>query len=320
MPRNLLQFAASMSRSPSDLALARDEQLRREREALEWKTKALKRKEPKRRACSRCGDPLPKYKQRLCLVCRLPVMPIRVVDCVVCRRKFVAHGVGVNMAVTCSAACRTEMKAAKGRHKRRIRDGIVAATASDVTPGQEAEMRRRVRRCPMTGCGVWMTSKPGLPNSKHLDHILPINQGGTHTHGNVRIICATCNVRRPKDGSDYIGPLTLWAEDPAPVARGGTCRAGLHPRTTGRCKPCREAYEAKRYQPKQIRCQCGALFSGRGNQFMCGDCIDAAARNAARLHASGLTWSQVAAKVGYSTAEGARYAAKRIGYSATRAS
>lgn len=68
-------------------------------------------------------------------------------------------------------------------------------------------------------CGVYMTNKPNRPNSKHLDHIVPLNQGGTHTHGNVRIICADCNLRRPKDGSDYTGQITLWAQGAIPVSR-----------------------------------------------------------------------------------------------------
>lgn len=63
----------------------------------------------------------------------------------------------------------------------------------------------------MTGCGVRMTDVPYLVNSKELDHIVPINVGGTYTIGNVRIICRQCNQQRPKDGSDYTGPVTLWA-------------------------------------------------------------------------------------------------------------
>jgi 5-methylcytosine-specific restriction endonuclease McrA len=56
-----------------------------------------------------------------------------------------------------------------------------------------------------------MSDKPQLPNSKELDHIVPLGVGGTHTVGNVRIICRDCNLRRPKDGSDYVGPIALWA-------------------------------------------------------------------------------------------------------------
>lgn len=197
-------------------------------------------------------------------------------------------------------------------------------------------MRRRTRKCPL--CGVWMTGKPNQPNSKHLDHILPRNQGGTHTHGNVRIICALCNLTRPKDGSDYTGPLTLWAQGEIPVSRPdrrrlprvvnrATCRKGIHPWTpeniitlrngTRRCRPCRIATEQRRGKcgPLQ-RCRCGVEFPAAGRTFMCPACIEATAKRAAELHASGLSWSEVAIKVGYGShnGEGARYAAKRIGY------
>jgi 5-methylcytosine-specific restriction endonuclease McrA len=58
-----------------------------------------------------------------------------------------------------------------------------------------------------------MTDESNQPNSKHLDHIIPVVMGGTHTMGNVRIICRTCNLSRPKDGSDLDGHQpTLWAQ------------------------------------------------------------------------------------------------------------
>jgi hypothetical protein len=65
----------------------------------------------------------------------------------------------------------------------------------------------------MTGCGIELTDIPFLLNSKELDHIIPLNIGGTHTIGNVRIICRKCNSSRPKDGSDYFGQLSLWCDN-----------------------------------------------------------------------------------------------------------
>lgn len=91
-------------------------------------------------------------------------------------------------------------------HRRRIQ---YRAEFDEVTAEFERHLRARTRRCPL--CKVSMTSKPYLPNSKELDHIMPRNIGGTHTVGNVRIICRTCNIGRPKDGNDYTGPVTLWA-------------------------------------------------------------------------------------------------------------
>lgn len=199
-------------------------------------------------------------------------------------------------------------------------------------------MRRRTRKC--TLCGIYMTGKPNHPNSKHLDHIVPICQGGTHTHGNVRIICATCNLHRPKDGSDLAGrQLTLWAQGEIPVRRPrknrcnetGLCGKGLHPWTADNigtyisgqryCRQCRQCGAQKRSASNGSRtggllqqCRCGQMFAAPGRTFMCPDCTTATAHRAAELHASGMTWASVAAAVGYKTAEGARYAAKRIGY------
>lgn len=81
---------------------------------------------------------------------------------------------------------------------------------TDITPEYEMALRAKAKRCPL--CEVKLTDEPYLPNSKELDHIVPRNVGGTHTIGNVRMICRHCNITRPWDGSDYTGPVTLWAE------------------------------------------------------------------------------------------------------------
>lgn len=213
---------------------------------------------------------------------------------------------------------------ARARARRRHREHMRRVTVSDITPEQELDMRKRARKCPL--CDVRMTDKPHLPSSKELDHILPVSQGGTHTHGNVRIICRKCNQSRPKDGSDYTGPLTLWAQGPAPVSRPNrnanteTCRNGLHPwipaniEAHGKRKQCRLCREARSRAPLR-QCECGASFAVV-NQFvlMCPACIDAAARKAAELHASGLSWTEIAPLVGYVSAWGIACAARRIGY------
>jgi len=81
---------------------------------------------------------------------------------------------------------------------------------TDVTPEYEVALRAKAKRCPL--CQVKMTDEPYLPHSKETDHIVPRGAGGTHTVGNLRVICRTCNLARPWDGSDYTGPVTLWAE------------------------------------------------------------------------------------------------------------
>jgi hypothetical protein len=90
-------------------------------------------------------------------------------------------------------------------HRRHDRERL-----TDITPEYEMALRVKAKRCPL--CDVKMLDEPYLPASKELDHIVPQGAGGTHTVGNVRIICRTCNLARPWDGSDYSGPVTLWAQ------------------------------------------------------------------------------------------------------------
>ncbi len=84
---------------------------------------------------------------------------------------------------------------------------------TDITPEIEMAMRAKAKRCPI--CRIGLVDEPYQSRSKELDHIIPKGVGGTHTIGNVRIICRACNITRPKDGSDYTGPVTLWAQEVA---------------------------------------------------------------------------------------------------------
>jgi hypothetical protein len=76
-----------------------------------------------------------------------------------------------------------------------------------MTSAIQTAMRTAVDSCPLCMCR--MTDDCRTPTSKELDHIVPLNVGGTHTVANVRIICRLCNLRRPKDGSDYAGSVTF---------------------------------------------------------------------------------------------------------------
>lgn len=101
---------------------------------------------------------------------------------------------------------------------------------TDITLEYEQDLRRKARRCLL--CLVRLTNRPYLPHSKELDHMIPLNVGGTHTIGNVRVICRDCNLSRPKDGSDYSGQVTLWAAEPGftmppPKRRGRKCEHGI---------------------------------------------------------------------------------------------
>lgn len=249
----------------------------------------------------------------------------RLLTCVSCRRQFTAGGTR-DRKMCGRAECQRKYRNARRRKREHLRRTAI----SDVTPEQELAMRRRARNCPL--CRIKMTSKPGLPNSKHLDHIVPIAAGGTHTHGNLRVICRTCNLSRPKDGSDFTGQLTLWAQGPVPVTRSKltanhrTCRNGLHPWVPANilvtaggkklCKPCRHANDQRQRRTTTRLCQCGTEFSPPNQHAtMCQPCADTAVQRAVELHAAGgVSWKQVAREVGYGSGWGIAYAAKRAGY------
>lgn len=117
-------------------------------------------------------------------------------------------------SLTCSPECAKERKRTLRRNQATYRREIVILSTGlpdFLTADLELAMRRRAKRCPMPGCGVRLTDVPFLPNSKELDHIVPRIMGGAHTVSNTRVICRSCNVRRPDDGSDVTGQLSLFA-------------------------------------------------------------------------------------------------------------
>ena len=302
--------------------------------------------------CRQCGAPLAVLdpaggKPSCSAMCRNPSAMIAYASCLICRQPFVVRAGTRNNCR--NAECRRKIRAAINARnvpsetarantlaRLRNRHYLRRTAVSDITPEQELAMRRKARQCPL--CGVRMTGKAGLPNSKHLDHIIPICVGGTHTHGNTRIVCARCNHKRPDDGSDYSGPVTLWATDPAVMSRtprkGGyrnteTCRSGLHPwvpeniNDAGgrlRCRLCEQAkkQEDNRKAHPQQACPCGQMFSPQGVSFLCPGCTEGAGHKAAVLHASGMTWAQVAAELGYRAPSSAWLAAKRVGHAPER--
>lgn len=191
--------------------------------------------------CAICGTLMWRGKgvlppgQATCMTCRRARRPAPR-PCEVCGTEFVSHYMSRKGAWTrtCGTACghklqralrvarlgpdhaTTQRERAKARARAKTHHRRTVNRYTDITPEIEQAMRRKAKRCPMPGCGARLTDAPYLPNSKELDHIIPLNPtvGGTHTVGNARIICRACNLARPKDGRDYTGPVTLWAQMP----------------------------------------------------------------------------------------------------------
>lgn len=140
--------------------------------------------------------------------------PVAVKECAKCGIPFFSLGHGHSRR-TCSDRCKDDLKAEQARNRydpakervRYSRRSGLRAVQTDLTPEYVARLYA-ARTCPL--CAVRLTRQPG-PAQAQLDHIVPLNVGGTHTVGNVRVICRTCNLTRPRDGSDHDGQTTIWA-------------------------------------------------------------------------------------------------------------
>ena len=86
----------------------------------------------------------------------------------------------------------SEWYRAKNSKKMAKRRG--AEIKGDITPQFLRELWEATNMC--AECGKVMENHSQYPYGRHLDHILPIALGGTHTKDNVRYIHAYCNVRR----------------------------------------------------------------------------------------------------------------------------
>lgn len=88
------------------------------------------------------------------------------------------------------------------RHKRKFRCRI-----TDITTEFLKNLWEKTKICEL--CGKTLLA------DRHLDHVLPLFVGGKHLRNNVRYICCSCNLHRPKDGSDLqssmLAPLHLPA-------------------------------------------------------------------------------------------------------------
>lgn len=82
-------------------------------------------------------------------------------------------------------------------HKRRI---TITTIASDIKTKWLVELLHNSERCAL--CGKKLSGNFPELQSPTIDHIIPLCVGGTHTMDNIRILCLSCNSRRPKDGSD----------------------------------------------------------------------------------------------------------------------
>ena len=84
----------------------------------------------------------------------------------------------------------------KNRHDERE----VSKKETDITTEWLMQLREQAEFCEI--CRIKMNDTYPDSAQAQLDHIIPLNVGGEHVMKNVRYICAYCNNRRPRDGSD----------------------------------------------------------------------------------------------------------------------
>jgi 5-methylcytosine-specific restriction endonuclease McrA len=89
------------------------------------------------------------------------------------------------------------------RHKQERMDYVRYRRATKEAPGAQPIVKAEVYardggRCRECGCEA--------PPDWHLDHIVPVKLGGTHTWENVRVLCPPCNFSK---GARLEGQITL---------------------------------------------------------------------------------------------------------------
>ena len=95
----------------------------------------------------------------------------------------------------------------KRRAQENKTDSTLSASVNDIK-----ELLANRTFCPLCRRKMVIdTANQYNPRSKQIDHIVPLNVGGTNVLSNLRVICRECNVSRPRDGSDFQGPVALWA-------------------------------------------------------------------------------------------------------------
>jgi 5-methylcytosine-specific restriction endonuclease McrA len=96
----------------------------------------------------------------------------------------------------CAECSRKRRRARETARAKRSRE----QATGDLTAAAIVALKAAAQVCPL--CEVELSDEKRGPRSKHLDHVVPLVVGGAHSVANVRVICESCNLRRPKDGSD----------------------------------------------------------------------------------------------------------------------
>lgn len=195
-----------------------------------------------------------------------------------CKYCGIAVGIGAHGVRRYHDNCKREAESARMKAKTHTRR-LTKQAHSDLTPTRAAEIKHLATIC--AHCEATLTDTPG-PRHKHLDHIVPLGVGGSHTEANVRVLCRTCNLSRPQDGSDL-------AEQRALLELMGLSLEHLRSAWNQRSSRCQSSRPIGPYRSvSQIQAECVALRRiGRRAR------VDIKARQAAEMRANGAGWRDI---------------------------
>ncbi len=71
---------------------------------------------------------------------------------------------------------------------------------TDITTKFLIGLVKRIKHC--TICNCKLSIDGNTKNGVQFDHVIPLNKGGKNNKENIRVICQTCNKKRPHDGTD----------------------------------------------------------------------------------------------------------------------
>lgn len=181
-------------------------------------------------------------------------------QCVVCGETF-----RTKMSGTGPSACwlhRDELRREQRRNYRNARRARERKVTGDITATDLILIRSKQR----DACAACMSP---LNGGGHLDHIVQLHLGGTHTKDNVRFLCEGCNLTRPKDHSD-IGAFqfNLWMQDVHSAASLSTSQKKRVP-----CLRCASAVPKRRRLRGYLYClDCKPPYEQLRRNEPCKDC------------------------------------------------
>lgn len=128
----------------------------------------------------------------------------RVRICAVCGDPFTAKSA---TAIVCSSKCKsrredpTKLRARNVAKNHRRRALVVAG---DVSSAEIADLLAGSGECcPLCG-DAFTDGDSNAGTYRNVDHVVPLFAGGHHELENLRVVCRSCNISRPKDGSDLL--------------------------------------------------------------------------------------------------------------------